>query len=346
MHNRQIRNMLIGALLASSLLVGCGKDEQYLKKADQYLKKGEYSLALESYNKAIMEDEELQKAYRGAGIASMKMADYEKAEDMLLRALKESDGIVGDTELDLSYYLGEVQMCLGKYEEAIKSYTNILDVYEDETDAYFYRGSAYLQMDKLEKAQKDFTKAAKKADIMLLYGIYEAYEAKGSDAGYSYLEKIVEKKGESGEDLYVIGKAYYKLGEEEKAIETLKKSEEKKEYQATFYLGYLYEQKGDYATAIQYYNSYKEKAGLTFGEYRTVSECFIKAGDLAAALELNQYMRDSAGKAELQDLLFEEIVLYEKSGDYEGARNKAEAYVEEYPEDAEGQKEYQFLLTR
>ncbi len=346
MYKNQLKKMLIGAVLSSLLLAGCGEKEQYYHKAQQYLSKDEYSLAIENYNKAIMEDEQLQQSYRGAGIAYMKMADYEKAEEMFLRALKASDGTIGDMELDLSYYLGETQICLGKYEEAIETYTNVLEVYEDEIDARFYRGSAYLSIDNLKKAEEDFKKAVEKGDMMLLYGIYEAYEAKGSDTGHAYLEKIIEKKGDSAEELYVKGKAYYKMGDVEQAIKTLKKSAKKEEWQALFYMGYVYEQQGDYETAIQNYNSYKEKVGLTFGEYTTVAECMLKAGKYEAALELNQYMRESAGKSELQDLKFEEIVIYEKSGDYSTARNKAEAYVMEYPEDAEGQKEYQFLLTR
>lgn len=348
MCNKKFGKILIGAVLASMLMIGCGKDTAYFHKAEDYLSKGEYSIAIENYNKAIMEDEELQKSYRGAGIAYMKMANYEKAEEMFFRALKASDGTLDDMELDLSYYLGEIQICLGKYEEAVKTYTNVLEVYEDETEAYFYRGSAYLRRADHKKAESDFKKAAESNDAFILYGIYEAYEAMsmGDAEGYSYLEKITKLKGNSGEELYVKGKAYYKMGDEEKAIELLKKSEKEKEPQATFYLGYINEQKGEYATAVKYYDSYKEKANLTFGEYSIISDCMIKAGDYSAALELNQNMRETAGKSELQDLLFDEIVMYEKIGDYSTAREKAESYVSEYPDDAQGQKEYQFLLTR
>lgn len=341
-----IRTIVAAVVISSVAAVGCGDKTEYYDKAEQYLSGGEYSLAIENYNKAIMEDEFLQESYRGAGIAYMKTADYEKAQEMFLRALKESDGTIGDMEMDLSYYLGETQTCLGNYQDAIETYSNVLEVYDKEQDAYFYRGSAYLQLGKNEKAEKDFEKAAGKGDMRILYGIYEAYVLKGSDAGVSYLDKIVKAKGDSPEELYIKGKAYYQLGDVEQAVATLKQSGEKKESQAWFYLGYIYEQQGDFDSALEAYETYQKEAGLSFGEYQTVSACMQKAGKYEAALELNRSLREGAGKETVQNLLFEEILIYENCGEYSTAREKAESYVSEYPSDAQGQKEYQFLLTR
>lgn len=345
MHSKKIIGIVTGLIFMVGLS-GCQSSQgQYLKKAEEYMNQEEYGLALDNYNKAIMEDENLQEAYRGAGIANLKMADYKTAEDLFLRGLKESDGVVGSAEVDLSYYLGEVQLCLAKYKDALQCYSNIIEYDEDELEAYFYRGCVYLQLEEMEKAQKDFERAAKSGDSMLLYGIFEAYENKGSDAGRKYLEQIVKKKAETEEELSVQGRAYYKLGEEEKALETLKKSGEK-DPQTLFYLASIYEQRGEYETAVGYYNSYKDKKGLTFGEYRTVADCMIKMGDYASAIELNNYMRKTAGKSEAKDLLFEEIIIYERSGDFANARVAAENYTKQYPEDEEGTREYEFLLTR
>lgn len=337
---------LAAVLLLMVAMAGCGSTEKYLGKADAFLEKGEYSLALENYNKAIMEDEELQEAYRGAGIACMKMADYERAEDFFLRALKETDGIISDMELDLSYYLGEAQINLGKYKDAVTTYSNVLEYDKKETNAYFYRGCAYLRQGEEDKAKKDFEKAAADGDLECLYGIYEAYAQIGREDGKVYLEQVTKVKPQTAEDYYTVGKAYMCLGNEEKAVEYLQKSEKDGEAAATFYLGYLYDQKGDYDMARTYYGTYKEKHGLTLGEYHVVADCMMKQGDYAAALELNQYMSESAGKAEMQDLAFEQIVIYEKNNDFESARNAAQSFVEQYPDDEEGQREYAFLQTR
>lgn len=340
------KTMLAAAFMLAVVLSGCGSKQNYIKKAEECLEKGQYSLALEQYNKAIMEDEELQKAYRGAGIACMKLADFERAEDLFVRGLKETDGIISATELDLSYYLGEAQINLEKYEDAVTTYSNILEYDEDETDAYFYRGCAYLMQEKNDKAQKDFQRAAKDGNLECLYGIYEIYAQRGSEEGMKYLEQLTEEKLESAQDYYTAGKAYAALGKEEKAEEYLKKSEKEGVSEATFYLGTMYDEKGDYETARAYYNSYRKKAGLSFGEYHTVVQCMMKQGDYTAALELNSSMSENAGKSEVQALAFERIVLYEESGDYETACQEAQNYVEQYPEDEEGKKEYEFLQSR
>ena len=339
---------LTAALLLAAVicLAACGKKTDYLEQADTYLENGEYALALENYNKAIMEDEQLQEAYRGAGIASLSLMDYETAEDMFLRALKESDGHIGKIEIDLSYYLGETQLGLGKYEDAIECYTNMIDYDSKDTAAYFYRGSAYLQSGDETAAAADFEKVEKDGALEELYGIYEAYAAIGSDEGEKYLEKIVGTKTSDMEELYIIGKAYTQLGQYDKAVEALQESGEKGETKATFYLGYVYQQQEDYDTAISYYQEYKEKVGLSYEEYHVIADYMISMSDYTSALSLNEYMRERAENTELQNLLFDEVVLYEKSGNFSEARNKVEEYLQLYPDDEEALREYEFLQTR
>lgn len=347
MYRKWIGRALVGTLLVSMLTAGCGnKEENYYGKAQDYMKMGQYGLALENYNKAIMEDEKLQQSYRGAGIASMKLADYERAEDLFLRALKESDGVLGDVELDLSYYLGEAQVNLGKYEEAVETYSNLLKVYDQETDAFFYRGCAYLKGGDVDKAKTDFEKAAKDKDAMTLLGIYEAYASVGSEEGYPYLEQIISLEGKDGEELYAIGKAYGNMGDVQQALSYLKQAKEAGEMQALFQMGVIQAQLGDYDAAMECYNEYKNTKGLTYGEYSVVQQCMLTNGDVDGALELNQYMKKSAGKTDMMNLYFDEIVIYEQSHDYSSAKAKAEEYVAMYPDDERGQKEYEFLLTR
>lgn len=345
MQKKRVAKIAAGIMMAAALCA-CGTEEQYMQKADELLKKGEYSQALEQYNKAIMEDQELQEAYRGAGIASMKQGDYEKAQDMFLRGLKETNGIINDIELDLSYYLGECQIQLGSYKDAVQTYSNIIEYDDKEVEAYFYRGCAKLKLGSTEDALKDFKKLSGTDRIQYLYGIYEACEEAGSDEGRAYLEQIVKSGGTGAEELYTIGRAYDKLGDTAKAEEYLTKSSQKGKSPAGFYLGQIYQRQGDYESALNCYNKYREENGLTAGEYHVVAECMMSMGDYDSALELNSYMKKNASGTELQMLEFEEIAVYERKNDYENARTKAQEYVSKYPDDAAGQKEYAFLLTR
>ena len=65
----QILKKRIAALciLTAVSLFGCQSKESYFDKAQSQLEKSEYEDALENYNKAIMEDDNLALSYRGAG---------------------------------------------------------------------------------------------------------------------------------------------------------------------------------------------------------------------------------------------------------------------------------------
>lgn len=310
------KGILATGIMMLAFLNGCtGQSEEYLEQADKYLQKGQYEQALDNYNKAIMEDEELQSAYRGAGIAYIELEEYEKAEDMLLRGLKESEGTIDEEEVDASFYLGEARMRLKKYEEAIETYSNIIEYDGERTEAYMYRGAAYLFTEKEEKADKDFKRVRTHGDISMLYYISEAYAQMGkNEESSAYLEVIINRKESERDNKFVKGRAYQKLGKIEEAIKI--------------------------------YETYRTEHGLTMSEYRLYRDCLMEIKDYDKVVELNQSLRENAGEKDMQELMFDEIVIYEKKCDYANAYKAAEEYVSMYPEDEAGQKEYQFLQSR
>lgn len=133
------------ALVAMVVISGCSASrENNLSHGESYLRENSYEQALDAFNKAIMEDESLQLAYRGAGIASLKLERYDKAEEYFTRSLRESNGIIGETELDLSYYLAYAQEKSGNYNGAVETYNNILEYDKKESKA----------ADNIEKVEK------------------------------------------------------------------------------------------------------------------------------------------------------------------------------------------------
>lgn len=48
----------------------------------------------------------------------------------------------------------------------------------------------------------------------------------------------------------------------------------------------------------------------------------------------------------LQEMRFNQIVCYEKLGDWENAKTKIAEYIQVYPDDADAQREAKFLETR
>ena len=58
-------------------------------------------------------------------------------------------------------------------------------------------------------------------------------------------------------------------------------------------------------------------------------------------------MEDAESFSEvLQEMLFNQIVCYEKLGDWENAKTKIAEYIQVYPDDADARREAKFLETR
>ena len=74
--------------------------------------------------------------------------------------------------------------------------------------------------------------------------------------------------------------------------------------------------------------------------------CDMAEGNYDSALENISSGITIASDDEMQSLLFNEIVAYEKKLDFQTALQKAQEYLELYPEDKTVKKELAFLKTR
>lgn len=136
-------------------------------------------------------------------------------------------------------------------------------------------------------------------------------------------------------------------------------SEGKKTAEAYRGLGMAYYEQEDYASAKDAF----EKALSAGGEknqviYNLLGICGMKLEDYQYALEqftqgisLSQNSGTSMEDAEsfsevLQEMLFNQIVCYEKLSDWENAKSKIAEYIQVYPDDADAQREAIFLQSR
>ena len=62
--------------------------------------------------------------------------------------------------------------------------------------------------------------------------------------------------------------------------------------------------------------------------------------------KLQCYCSDCNVYSRIQELYFNEIVAYERKLDFATAKAKAQEYIQNYPSDEAGQKEWVFLSTR
>ncbi len=146
------------------------------------------------------------------------------------------------------------------------------------------------------------------------------------------------------------------------AVASFSQSLEEKEDVPEAYrgLGMAYFEQQDYEAARDAFQKVIENEGEADAIlYSFIGACSMQLDDIKGALDAFEKGIALAAEADgkkkedepdysraVQEMKFNQIVCYEKELDWETARDKAEAYVKEYPDDQAAQKEVEFLKTR
>lgn len=212
----------------------------------------------------------------------------------------------------------------GKYSEGVKWFEQALKeeqwLSDDiDNDIRYYLAEAYIHTGEYEKALEEYNVLIEVSEDYantLFYQELTIALVSYSDGNYDAVIKTMEDAISRGYDnLYgFIGSCYGLKGNYEKMFSYFKMYEDA--YGETSYID------SQYATAY-----------LNLGEYGKVMD-YVNKG---LALDDSTYKRQ---------LLLVEIGYYEYMADYQTAFDKVKAFIKEYPDDEDGQDEYNFLYTR
>ena len=112
------------------------------------------------------------------------------------------------------------------------------------------------------------------------------------------------------------------------------------------YLGAYYLNKGDKDAMADAYDKYLDSYGMnTYIAYQ-MSTYYLSKNNLADAESYISRGLTCDDKSYVDLVRFNEVVLCEKNLDYQGAFEKMEVLLNDYPENEKFQKEYDFLYTR
>lgn len=293
--------------------------------------------------------EETELTYRKQGIECLQAGDYEGAIEKFQSALDNSNGRISEVELDICYYKAYSQMLAGKYEDAKATYDALLDYDSENGDAYLLRGNLHLLLGDADLACKDYNEAIKCDGASYEWHMY-AYEqlaALGYDSeAKDYLQKALEIKATDKEHYRQRGRIYIILGEYAAAKEELSKAQNLGDEESKLYMAQVLELEGNYEAATGIYENYAKIHEEDAYACERLARVFMEDGRYEQALI---YVEQAKKAGELSDeatLLKCEIIIYEKVGNYEKARELLGAYLEKYPLDATAQKELMFLQTR
>ncbi len=328
--------------------------EYYIDYALTLVKLGKYEEALTELDKAYVNKEIIiakrnnKRVFRGKGITYYYMANYEKALEQFELALKTNE--LSDLNKDILRYVGSAQMIVGSYDKAVETYTSLIKYEKDNAAEYDNRALCYRYLGDYDNSQKDYDRAITLEPRQYSHYLGKYYlltESGDRAAADEVLAKAAEIEAKTGEDEYQLAKIHYYQEDYDKALSELNKSFADGFQEAYYYIGEIYRIKKDYPKAIYYYENYIKEGGLQSpNAYNQIAVCEMKVGEYESAL--NHLEKGSAFRyaGTQKTLLRNEIIAYERLGNYQKAKEKTVEYLSLYPKDEEALKEAAFIDTR
>ena len=339
---------ILAALGCIAMLSGCqGEKQKIYEQAEQNLEQGSYEAALSGYETSAANGVHLPQSYRGMGIASLRMGDYEGAIESFTNALN-CEKVSKSLAQDILSYRITAEIRAQQYENAMADCQTLARDYSMDADGYYLAGTVALAMDSYDEAMTNFDEAyVEEPTYDMALQIYQAYLERDMEAdGTRYLEAALETEPKDAEDYCDRGRAYYYMQDYSNAQKELIEAVNNDSTEALLILGMVYLASDDISNARAMYQEYTAAEGESAGGYNGLALCDIAEENYDAALANISTGLPLASEEERQDLLFNEIVAYERKLDFSKAQEKAEEYLEVYPDDESVQKELAFLKTR
>lgn len=348
MRNKKII-CLLAAGLGALLLTGCGGENQKTyEQANADLEEANYDYALNEYQACISAGYKLAQSYRGSGIVKLRTGDYQGAIDDLTNALNDEKTGKSDRK-DLLEYRVAAELKAELYDQAMADCQTLAEDYSLNANDYYLTGCVALAMDSYDEASSNFSEAyGSDSTYEMAIQIYEAYLGQDMEAdGTRYLEAALKTEAKTADDYCERGKVYYYMDDYENARTELTTAADKGSTEATLILGMVYMAQGDTSNARSFYQQYIDADGDDPAKgYNGLALCDISDGDYDSALQnISQGLGDATSD-EMRDLLFNEIVVYEKKLDLSTALSKAQEYVQTFKDDDAAAKELTFLQSR
>lgn len=348
MRNKKII-CLLAAGLGALLLTGCGGENQKTyEQANADLEEANYDYALNEYQACISAGYKLAQSYRGSGIVKLRTGDYQGAIDDLTNALNDEKTGKSDRK-DLLEYRAAAELKAELYDQAMADCQTLAEDYSLNANDYYLTGCVALAMDSYDEASSNFSEAyGSDSTYEVAIQIYEAYLGQDMEAdGTRYLEAALKTEAKTADDYCERGKVYYYMDDYENARTELTTAADKGSTEATLILGMVYMAQGDTSNARSFYQQYIDADGDDPAKgYNGLALCDISDGDYDSALQnISQGLGDATSD-EMRDLLFNEIVVYEKKLDFPTALSKAQEYVQTFKDDDAAAKELTFLQSR
>jgi len=330
------------------------KAEYYIEQGHTYIALGQYEEAREALESAIVEQnleltrENNKRAWRAIGISYYEEGNYAEARVYFEKALAEE--LLPELNADIRMYLADALECGGDYAAAIAVYDELLK--EQKDYAAGYRARAYMRyvQGDYEASLADYDEAIALTpnNFDLYFGKYNVLEKLGRTSEQKELLKVITHiESPTPEDAYFIAKAQYFSGAYDEALVGLSAAAADGFEDAYYYIGEIYHERSDYGEAVHYFKLYITGGGARdAAAYNQMAICLMKQEKYADALETVRSGQKLSDALHGRQLLFNEVVILERTGEYNAAYERAVEYRNRYPEDTKMKRELEFLASR
>ncbi len=332
------------------MMAGCGlsSSKENVQTAISQIEEFDYEAALETLAQAEEAGESNAMIARTRGIANLGLARYDEAYADFTEVLSYSDWKVDELDYDTNYYLADTCEHMKNYEEAVSTYTAILNLKDKDVPALYRRGCDYLMLGQHDAAVADFERAIKYApdDYDLRIEIAgRLSEASYESEGRKYLEDFLLEK-EKKLSKFDKGRICFYMEDYEDAKVYFEEARDDDDQNTILFLGKTYEMLGDYNYATSTYQNYLTRHPESSMIYNQLGLSRLKSGDYAGARDAFAAAKSMGGSGMDQILSYNEIVANEYLGDFARAAELMEEYLRKYPDDTDAARENIFLSTR
>lgn len=290
-----------------------------------------------------------QRELRDAGIAKISQQDYEGARKDFNAALGYSGGRITDAEVDICYYIGACFVMEGRLDDAISRYSDLITYDSGNADAYFLRGSTYLDADEPKKGISDYNTSIdlRPKDYERYLAICQNLVALGyEDEAQGILTRALEIEGDDADQFYYRGRIYLMLGQTDLAKTALIRAMDDGNEQAGIYLAQTFLDDGDLESARDLISRYTDKEDPDAGQSVLTGRLLLETGKYKKAQKIYEdALKDNNGEYD-KELMRGWIAALEYNGDFDKAYEVASDYISKYPSDASMLRELSFLETR
>ncbi|MFC1845045.1 tetratricopeptide repeat protein [Thermodesulfobacteriota bacterium] len=235
--------------------------------------------AFEAYEKALLCDEESEYLKRTLAVLLLKMDRKSQAANLLEDIINNNPE---DTENRI--FLAKVYASLGRNDEAVAIYKNLLETKEDH-DTLLMLGSLYVQNREYEKAQK-------------------------------ILNRLIQLEGDSYMAHYSLARLYVELKYYDRAAESYEKALDLNWFERLAYeVAEFYENRHEYKKAILLYRRIIEEGETSDMAKTRLVNLYLTTGENDKALELLRELRSILPESHNVDMTISRILLNQEKYD-------------------------------